>query len=66
MGDDAAAIPVLGQALELVREARGDVRFNDVNYVFPTFIMTKMPVAIIKAAMPSQSMPIGVSISGSR
>jgi solute:Na+ symporter, SSS family len=35
------------KALELVRESRGDARFNDVNYVFPTFIMTKMPVGLV-------------------
>jgi solute:Na+ symporter, SSS family len=35
------------QALALVRETRGDVRFNDVNYVFPTFIMTKMPIGLV-------------------
>ena len=31
----------------LVREATGDATFNDVNYVFPTFITTRMPVGIV-------------------
>jgi hypothetical protein len=34
-------------ALTLVRDTRGDTSYNDVNYVFPTFIMTKMPVGIV-------------------
>jgi Na+/proline symporter len=33
-------------ALALVREATGDQAYNDVNYVFPTFIMTEMPVGL--------------------
>jgi solute:Na+ symporter, SSS family len=34
-------------ALTLVRDARGDNAYNDVNYVFPTFIMTRMPVGVV-------------------
>jgi Na+/proline symporter len=36
-----------GEALALVREATGDATYNDVNYVFPTFITTYMPVGLI-------------------
>jgi Na+/proline symporter len=54
---------IRGEALALVREATGDSTYNDVNYVFPTFITTYMPVglvgvliaAIIAAAMSSIS-----------
>jgi SSS family solute:Na+ symporter len=35
------------EALSLVRDATGDQSFNDVNYVFPTFILTQMPVGLI-------------------
>jgi Na+(H+)/acetate symporter ActP len=35
------------EALTLVREATGDRTYNDVNYVFPTFITTRMPVGVI-------------------
>ena len=35
------------QALQLVRTSRNDASFNDVNYVFPTFIMTRMPVGLV-------------------
>ena len=35
------------QALALVREATGDSTYNDVNYVFPTFITTAMPIGLV-------------------
>jgi Na+(H+)/acetate symporter ActP len=35
------------EARALVREASGDAAYNDVNYVFPTFITTRMPVGIV-------------------
>ncbi len=37
---------VRGEALALVRESTGDLAYNDVNYVFPTFILTQMPVGL--------------------
>jgi SSS family transporter len=36
-----------GQALALVRESTGDRSYNDVNYVFPTFITTYLPVGLV-------------------
>jgi solute:Na+ symporter, SSS family len=35
------------EAVELVRQASGDRSYNDVNYVFPTFVMTQMPVGLV-------------------
>ena len=35
------------EALTLVREATGDATYSDVNYVFPTFITTQMPIGIV-------------------
>jgi len=35
------------QAVDLVREATGDASYNDVNYVFPTFVTTQMPVGLV-------------------
>src|SRR6202030_684547 len=29
------------------RQATGDVGYNDVNYVFPTFITTRMPIGLV-------------------
>ncbi|MGH9349937.1 MAG: sodium:solute symporter [Vicinamibacterales bacterium] len=35
------------QAVALVREVTGDRTYTDVNYVFPTFILTHMPVGLV-------------------
>ena len=35
------------RAIELVKQATGDRNFNDANYVFPTFIMTQLPVGLV-------------------
>jgi Na+/proline symporter len=35
------------RAVALVRKTTGDERFTDVNYVFPTFIVTRMPVGLV-------------------
>ena len=35
------------EALALVREATSDRAYNDVNYVFPTFVTTHMPVGLV-------------------
>ena len=44
---EAEVRAIRGEALALVREATGDQSYNDVNYVFPTFILTQMPVGLI-------------------
>jgi SSS family transporter len=36
-----------GQAVALVKEVTGDPRYEDVNYVFPTFVTTRLPVGLI-------------------
>jgi Na+/proline symporter len=43
---DAEVRAVRDEAVTLVREASGDRSYNDVNYVFPTFITTQMPVGL--------------------
>jgi Na+/proline symporter len=35
------------EAVALVRDATGDATYNDVNYVFPTFIVTRLPVGLV-------------------
>ena len=35
------------RAVELVREESGDAAYNDVNYVFPTFITTSLPIGLV-------------------
>jgi Na+/proline symporter len=52
-GDDAAFVAadrrvqaIRSQATQLVRDTTGDARYTDVNYVFPTFITTVMPIGL--------------------
>jgi Na+/proline symporter len=47
LSDDARVQAIRGKAADLVREATGDHRYSDVNYVFPTFITTRMPVGLV-------------------
>jgi Na+/proline symporter len=44
---DAEVRAVRSDALTLVRDVTGDAAFNDVNYVFPTFITTYMPIGVV-------------------
>jgi Na+/proline symporter len=43
---DGEVKAIRGEALALVRGVTGDRAYSDVNYVFPTFIVTHMPVAL--------------------
>jgi SSS family transporter len=42
---------VRAEAVALVRDATGDRTYNDVNYVFPTFVMTHLPVGLVGLLM---------------
>jgi SSS family transporter len=44
---DARVRDVRERATALVQRTTGDVSFGDVNYVFPTFITTRMPVGLV-------------------
>jgi len=44
---EAEARDVRGKALALVRETTSDAAYSDVNYVFPTFITTYMPIGVV-------------------
>lgn len=54
---------VRARAIALIRDVSGDRTYNDINYVFPTFVTTQLPVglvglliaAIIAAAMSTSS-----------
>src|SRR6185436_1622828 len=60
---DVAVRDVRNRAVALVKDVTGDQRYTDVNYVFPTFILTYMPIgfvglmiaAILAAAMSASS-----------
>jgi solute:Na+ symporter, SSS family len=44
---DAAVQSVHGEATALVKETDRDASFTDVNYVIPTFILTRLPVGLV-------------------
>jgi Na+/proline symporter len=44
---DAEVRAIRGEAAGLIRRVSGDDRYNDVNYVFPTFITTRMPIGLV-------------------
>ena len=44
---DAKVREVRSKAVTLVKDVTGDTRYNDVNYVFPTFITTRMPIGLV-------------------
>jgi SSS family solute:Na+ symporter len=47
LASDSRVKDIRAKAADLVREASGDERYNDVNYVFPTFITTHMPIGLV-------------------
>jgi SSS family solute:Na+ symporter len=38
---------IRGRAVDVVKKSTGDERYNDVNYVFPTFITTRLPIGVV-------------------
>lgn len=44
---DAQVNDIRARAAAIVKSTTGDSRYDDVNYVFPTFIMTRMPVGLV-------------------
>jgi len=44
---DTEVRDVRAEALKFVRGATGNATYNDVNYVFPTFITTRMPAGLV-------------------
>jgi solute:Na+ symporter, SSS family len=44
---DARVREIRAQAVGVVKRVTGDDRYNDVNYVFPTFITTRMPIGLV-------------------
>jgi SSS family transporter len=44
---DGRVKEIRSKAIALVRQATGDQSYNDVNYVFPTFITTEMPIGLV-------------------
>jgi solute:Na+ symporter, SSS family len=44
---DARVASTRKQAAAIVSEVTGDAKFTDVNYVFPTFVTTRLPVGLV-------------------
>jgi solute:Na+ symporter, SSS family len=44
---DAAMSQIRGRATAVVQSATGDSGYTDVNYVFPTFIRTALPIGLV-------------------
>jgi solute:Na+ symporter, SSS family len=42
---------VRADAIALVKEVSGDTTYNDINFVFPTYIVTQLPVGLIGLLM---------------
>jgi solute:Na+ symporter, SSS family len=47
LASDQRVLDIRARASAIVKETTGDQRFTDVNYVFPTFITTHLPVGLM-------------------
>jgi solute:Na+ symporter, SSS family len=47
LASDQRVRDIRSRATAIVKDASGDSSYNDVNYVFPTFITTHMPVGLV-------------------
>ena len=47
LASDGRVRDVRARAVSIVRAVTGDARYTDVNYVFPTFITTKLPIGLV-------------------
>ena len=44
---DERVLGIRAKAVDVVRQASGDQNYKDVNFVFPTFITTRMPIGLV-------------------
>ena len=47
LASDARVQDIRAQATSVVKQATGDQAYNDVNYVFSTFITTQLPIGLV-------------------
>ena len=47
LATEARVRAIRSEAADIVKETTGDRRYDDVNYVFPTFITTRMPIGLV-------------------
>jgi SSS family solute:Na+ symporter len=62
--EDQRVQSVRADAVALVKAVTGDSTYNDVNYVFPTFVVTHMPVGLIGLLMAAIFAAAMSSIAG--
>jgi SSS family solute:Na+ symporter len=51
LGAEQRVGDVRAEAIALVQQVSGDNSYNDINYVFPTYIVTQMPIGLIGLLM---------------
>jgi solute:Na+ symporter, SSS family len=51
LGTEQRVKEVRAEAIALVKQVSGDNSYNDINYVFPTYIVTQMPIGLIGLLM---------------
>jgi Na+/proline symporter len=44
---DTRLAAIRARAVQLVKDTTGDTLYNDVNYVFPTFVTTQLPIGLV-------------------
>ncbi len=49
--EEKRVLGVRAEAVSLVKDVTGDTSYNDINYVFPTFVVTHLPVGLIGLLM---------------
>src|SRR5499425_2937417 len=47
VAEDEVVRNIRARAVAIVKETTGDSRYADVNYVFPTFVTTRMPIGLV-------------------
>jgi Na+/proline symporter len=47
LANDEVVRNIRARAVAIVKETTGDARYADVNYVFPTFVTTRMPIGLV-------------------
>ncbi len=62
--EDQRVQGVRADAVALVKEVTGDSTYNDINYVFPTFVVTHMPIGLIGLLMAAIFAAAMSSIAG--
>jgi SSS family transporter len=51
LGAEESVRAIRAEAVSLVRDVSGDRAYNDINYVFPTFVVTHLPVGLVGVIM---------------